>query len=93
MEKLYSMIIDQIVPMSSPRAAETTKIIEDTQRFINTNLVNELKMIADKMDIDIIEDIKAASAKPSVFTHYYHEPCIGGHCTPVDHNFLNWKCK
>ncbi|GKW40876.1 nucleotide sugar dehydrogenase [Pectobacterium parvum] len=93
MEKLYSLIVDQIVPVSSPRAAEMTKIVENTQRFINISLVNELKMIADKMSIDIFEVINAASTKPFGFTPYYPGPGIGGHCIPVDPHYLNWKCK
>ena len=90
---LYSQIIDQVVPVSSPKVAEMTKILENIHRAVNIGLVNELKMVADKMDIDIYEVIKAASTKPFGFTPYYPGPGLGGHCIPIDPFYLTWKAK
>jgi UDP-N-acetyl-D-glucosamine dehydrogenase len=90
---LYDQIIDQTVPVSSPKVAEMTKIMENIHRAVNIGLVNELKMVADKMDIDIYEVIDAAATKPFGFTPYYPGPGLGGHCIPIDPFYLTWKAK
>ena len=90
---LYDQIVDQTVPVSSPRVAEMTKIMENIHRAVNIGLVNELKMVADKMNIDIYEVINAAATKPFGFTPYYPGPGLGGHCIPIDPFYLTWKAK
>jgi len=90
---LYDQIVDQTVPVSSPRVAEMTKILENIHRAVNIGLVNELKMVADKMDIDIYEVINAAATKPFGFTAFYPGPGLGGHCIPIDPYYLTWKAK
>jgi len=90
---LYDQIIDQTVPVSSPKVAEMTKIMENIHRAVNIGLVNELKMVADKMDIDIYEVINAAATKPFGFTPFYPGPGLGGHCIPIDPFYLAWKAK
>jgi len=90
---LYDQIVDRTVPVSSPRVAEMTKILENIHRAVNIGLVNELKMVADKMDIDIYEVINAAATKPFGFTPYYPGPGLGGHCIPIDPFYLTWKAK
>lgn len=90
---LYSKVVDQVVPVSSTRVAEMTKILENIHRAVNIGLVNELKMVAHKMDIDIYEVIEAASTKPFGFTPYYPGPGLGGHCIPIDPFYLTWKAK
>jgi UDP-N-acetyl-D-glucosamine dehydrogenase len=90
---LYSQIVDKTVPVSSTAVAEMTKILENTHRAVNIGLVNELKIVADKMNIDIYEVIKAAATKPFGFTPYYPGPGVGGHCIPIDPFFLTWKAK
>jgi UDP-N-acetyl-D-glucosamine dehydrogenase len=90
---LYDQIVDQTVSVSSPKVAEMTKILENIHRAVNIGLVNELKMVADKMDIDIYEVINAAATKPFGFTPYYPGPGLGGHCIPIDPFYLTWKAK
>ena len=90
---LYDQIVDQTVPVSSLRVAEMTKILENIHRAVNIGLVNELKMVADKMDIDIYEVINAAATKPFGYTPYYPGPGLGGHCIPIDPFYLTWKAK
>lgn len=90
---LYSPAIDTVVPVSSTRAAELTKLLENIYRSVNIGLVNEMKIIADKMDIDIHEVIRAAATKPFGFTAYYPGPGIGGHCIPIDPFYLTWKAR
>ncbi len=92
-EKLYSEIIDKTVPVSSLKVAEMTKIVENIHRAVNIGLVNELKIVADKMNIDIYEVIDAAKTKPFGFTPYYPGPGLGGHCIPIDPFYLTWKAK
>ncbi len=89
----YSQITEQVVPVSSTRAAEMTKILENTYRAVNIALVNELKIVADKMDIDIFEVIRAASTKPFGFKAFYPGPGLGGHCIPIDPFYLTWKAR
>ncbi|MDQ1813141.1 nucleotide sugar dehydrogenase [Massilia sp. CCM 9210] len=90
---LYSPAIDQVVPVSSTRAAELTKLLENIHRAVNIGLVNEMKIIADRMDIDIHEVIRAAATKPFGFTPYYPGPGLGGHCIPIDPFYLTWKAR
>jgi UDP-N-acetyl-D-glucosamine dehydrogenase len=90
---LYSPAIDKVVPVSSTRAAELTKLLENIHRAVNIGLVNEMKVIADKMDIDIHEVIRAAATKPFGFTPYYPGPGLGGHCIPIDPFYLTWKAR
>ncbi|HAT29414.1 MAG TPA: UDP-N-acetyl-D-glucosamine dehydrogenase [Janthinobacterium sp.] len=90
---LYSPAIDTVVPVSSTRAAELTKLLENIHRAVNIGLVNEMKIIADKMGIDIHEVIRAAATKPFGFTAYYPGPGLGGHCIPIDPFYLTWKAR
>lgn len=90
---LYSPAIDRVVPVSSTRAAELTKLLENIHRAVNIGLVNEMKIIADKMQIDIHEVIRAAATKPFGFTAYYPGPGLGGHCIPIDPFYLTWKAR
>ena len=83
-EALYSSIVNNTVPVSTTRVAEMTKLLENIHRAVNIGLVNELKIVADKMDIDIFEVIEAAATKPFGFTPYYPGPGLGGHCIPID---------
>ena len=90
---LYDQVIVKTVPVSSPRAAEATKLLENIYRSINIALVNELKMVFDRMDIDIWEVIAAASTKPFGYTAFYPGPGLGGHCIPIDPFYLTWKAR
>ncbi len=90
---LYEQAIDRVVAVSSTKAAEMTKLLENIHRAVNIGLVNEMKMVADKMDIDIHEVIAAAATKPFGFTPYYPGPGLGGHCIPVDPFYLTWKAR
>jgi UDP-N-acetyl-D-glucosamine dehydrogenase len=90
---LYGPAIDRVIPVSSTRAAELTKLLENIHRAVNIGLVNEMKIIADKMDIDIHEVIRAAATKPFGFTAYYPGPGLGGHCIPIDPFYLTWKAR
>lgn len=90
---LYSQVINQMVPVSSPQAAELTKLLENIYRSVNIGLVNELKMVADRMGLDIYEVIHAAATKPFGFTPFYPGPGIGGHCIPIDPFYLTWKAR
>ena len=92
-ECLYGDIVTKVVPVSSTKAAEMTKLLENIHRAVNIGLVNEMKMVADKMDIDIFEVIEAAATKPFGFTAYYPGPGLGGHCIPIDPFYLTWKAK
>lgn len=90
---LYGQVIDRVVPVSSTRAAEMTKLLENIHRAVNIGLVNEMKIVADKMDIDIHEVIRAAATKPFGFVPYYPGPGLGGHCIPIDPFYLTWKAR
>ena len=90
---LYSQVIDTVVPVSSTRAAELTKLLENIHRAVNIGLVNEMKIVADKMGIDIHEVIRAAATKPFGFVPYYPGPGLGGHCIPIDPFYLTWKAR
>ena len=88
---LYSAVIDKVVPVSSLRTAEMAKLLENIHRAINIGLVNEMKIVADRMGIDIHEVIDAAATKPFGFVPYYPGPGLGGHCIPIDPFYLTWK--
>jgi UDP-N-acetyl-D-glucosamine dehydrogenase len=90
---LYEKITNKVIPVSSTRAAEMTKLLENIHRAVNIGLVNEIKILADKMNIDIHEIINAAATKPFGFVPYYPGPGIGGHCIPVDPFYLTWKAR
>ena len=90
---LYGQVIDKVVPVSSTRTAELTKLLENIHRAVNIGLVNEMKIVADKMGIDIHEVIRAAATKPFGFVPYYPGPGLGGHCIPIDPYYLTWKAR
>jgi len=90
---LYNHVIVTTVPVSSPRAAEATKLLENIYRSINIALVNELKMVFERMDIDIWEVVEAASTKPFGFQPFFPGPGLGGHCIPIDPFYLTWKAR
>ncbi len=90
---LYQQIVLKVVTVSSLRVAELTKLLENIYRSVNIALVNELKMLADRMGIDIWEVIEAASTKPFGFSPFYPGPGMGGHCIPIDPYYLSWKAR
>lgn len=90
---LYQQIIDVVVPVSSTKVAEMAKLLENIHRAVNIGLVNEMKIVADKMGINIHEVIKAAATKPFGFVAYTPGPGLGGHCIPIDPFYLTWKAK
>ena len=90
---LYNSIFNRVVPVSSPAAAEMTKLLENIYRCVNIALVNELKLLCLRMGIDIFEVIRAASTKPFGFQPFYPGPGLGGHCIPIDPFYLSWKAK
>lgn len=90
---VYKNIIDKVVPVSTARTAEAVKLLENTFRLINIALIDEIAMMAHKMNIDIWEVIKAASTKPFGFMSFFPGPGVGGHCIPKDPLYLYWKAK
>ncbi len=90
---LYSQVIDQMVPVSSPEAAEITKLLENTFRSINIGLVNEMAIMCDKLGVDVWEVIDAAATKPFGFMKFTPGPGLGGHCIPIDPHYLSWKMR
>ncbi len=90
---LYGEVIDRVVPVSSTQVAELTKLLENIHRAVNIGLVNEMKVVADKMGINIREVIDAAATKPFGFVPYYPGPGLGGHCIPIDPFYLTWKAR
>lgn len=90
---LYSAIVKKTVPVSSTKAAEATKLLENIYRAVNIALVNELKMLFDRMNIDIFEVIEAAKTKPFGYQAFYPGPGLGGHCIPIDPFYLTWKAR
>ena len=90
---LYEQAINRVVPVSSTKAAEMTKLLENIHRAVNIGLVNEMKIVADRMGIDIFEVVDAAATKPFGFTAYYPGPGLGGHCIPIDPFYLTWKAR
>ena len=91
--KLYASVVVSVVPVSSPGVAEACKILENIYRSVNIALVNELKLLFDRMDIDIWEVIDAAATKPFGYHPFYPGPGLGGHCIPVDPFYLAWKAR
>lgn len=92
-QALYGLAIDRMVPVSSTRAAEMTKLLENIHRSVNIGLINEMKIVADKMGINIHEVIDAAATKPFGFVPYKPGPGLGGHCIPIDPFYLTWKAR
>lgn len=90
---IYNQVIVKTVPVSSPKTAEATKLLENIYRSINIALVNELKMVFDRMNIDVWEVVNAASTKPFGFQPFYPGPGLGGHCIPIDPFYLTWKAR
>jgi UDP-N-acetyl-D-glucosamine dehydrogenase len=92
-EEVYGLVCDSLVPVSSPEAAELTKLLENIFRSVNIALVNELAMLTDRMGIDIWEVVEAASTKPYGFMPFSPGPGMGGHCLPVDPFYLSWRAR
>lgn len=90
---LYKEYVDTVVPVSSPKVAEMSKLLENTFRSVNIAFVNEMAMMCDRMGIDVWEVIDAAATKPFGFMPFYPGPGIGGHCIPLDPMYLSWKAK
>ena len=90
---LYGAVVERVVPVSSTRAAESAKLLENIYRAVNIALVNELKMLFDRMDIDVWEVVEAAATKPFGFQAFYPGPGLGGHCIPIDPFYLTWKAR
>lgn len=89
----YGAAIDNVVPVSSARVAEMTKLLENTFRAVNIGLVNEIAIMCEKLDIDVWEAIDAAATKPFGFMRFSPGPGLGGHCIPVDPHYLSWKLR
>ena len=89
----YSTLVETVVPVSGPREAELTKLLENTFRHVNIALVNELAVLADELGIDVWETIRAASTKPFGFMPFQPGPGVGGHCLPVDPSYLSWQVR
>lgn len=90
---LYSRLIERVVPVTSPEAAELTKLLENTFRAVNIALVNEMAQVCDRLGVDVFEVIEAAATKPFGFMKFTPGPGIGGHCIPLDPHYLAWKMK
>jgi UDP-N-acetyl-D-glucosamine dehydrogenase len=90
---LYEQVVERVVPVSSPEAAEASKILENTYRSVNIALINELKVLFERMGIDVWEVIEAAKTKPFGFQAFYPGPGLGGHCIPIDPYYLSWLAR
>jgi UDP-N-acetyl-D-glucosamine dehydrogenase len=90
---LYGAAIDRVIPVSSTRTAEMVKLLENVHRAVNIGLANEMKIICDRMGIDVHEVIRAAATKPFGFVPYWPGPGLGGHCIPIDPFYLTWKAR
>jgi UDP-N-acetyl-D-glucosamine dehydrogenase len=90
---LYGAAIDRVVAVSSTRTAEMVKLLENVHRAVNIGLANEMKIICDRMGIDVHEVIRAAATKPFGFVPYWPGPGLGGHCIPIDPFYLTWKAR
>ena len=91
--ELLLTIVDQVVPVSTPTAAEMTKLLENTFRSVNLALANEVAIMCRHLDLDVWEIIEAAATKPYGFMPFYPGPGLGGHCIPVDPSYLSWKLR
>ncbi|HEU5277923.1 MAG TPA: nucleotide sugar dehydrogenase [Gaiellaceae bacterium] len=91
--ELYRSAVDTVVPVSSPEAAEMTKLLENIYRAVNIALVNELAQLCERMDIDVWEVVEAAESKPFGFMSFKPGPGLGGHCIPIDPFYLTWKAR
>jgi UDP-N-acetyl-D-glucosamine dehydrogenase len=89
----YSEVVENVVPVSNAKVAEAAKLLENIYRCVNIAMVNELKLLFERMEIDLWEVIRAASSKPFGFTPFYPGPGLGGHCIPVDPFYLTWKAR
>jgi UDP-N-acetyl-D-glucosamine dehydrogenase len=92
-QALYASALKETVPVSSTRVAELSKLLENIFRCVNIAMVNEMKMLCDRMNIDVWEVIQAASTKPFGFMPFYPGPGLGGHCIPIDPFYLTWKAR
>lgn len=92
-KSLYSLSVGSVIKVSSPTAAEMVKLLENTFRAVNIGLVNEIALIANKLNLDVWEIIEAAASKPFGFMPFYPGPGLGGHCIPIDPHYLSWKLK
>ncbi len=90
---LYGPVFDRLVPVSSPEAAELTKLLENTFRSVNIGLVNEMAIVCDKLGVNVWEVIEAAATKPFGFMKFTPGPGLGGHCIPIDPHYLAWKMR
>ncbi len=90
---LYSCVVEEVVPVSSPRIAETVKLLENTFRAVNIGLVNEFAIMCDHLDVNVWEVIDAAKTKPFGYMPFYPGPGLGGHCIPIDPHYLAWKLR
>ncbi|OGP71389.1 MAG: UDP-N-acetyl-D-glucosamine dehydrogenase [Deltaproteobacteria bacterium RBG_13_58_19] len=90
---LYSQVVDRVIPVSSTKVAEMSKLLENIYRAVNIALVNELKMLSLRMGLDIFEVIEASQTKPFGFQAFYPGPGLGGHCIPIDPYYLTWKAR
>jgi UDP-N-acetyl-D-glucosamine dehydrogenase len=90
---LYESVVQQVMPVSSPKVAEMTKLLENTFRATNIALVNEVAIMCNRLGIDVWEVIEAAKTKPFGFMPFYPGPGLGGHCIPIDPRYLAWKLK
>jgi len=89
----YAALVERVVPVSSARVAESAKLLENIYRCVNIAMINELKLLFERMDIDVWEVIGASATKPFGFTPFYPGPGLGGHCIPVDPFYLTWKAR
>ncbi len=92
-QQLYERIVECVIPVSSTKAAEMVKLLENTFRMVNIGLVNEIAIMCDKLNLDVWEIIEAAATKPFGFMPFYPGPGLGGHCIPIDPLYLSWKLK
>jgi UDP-N-acetyl-D-glucosamine dehydrogenase len=90
---LYEQVISKVIPVSSTKAAEMVKLLENTFRSVNIGLVNEVALMCDRLEIDVWEVIDAAATKPFGFMRFYPGPGLGGHCIPIDPHYLSWKLR
>ena len=90
---LYGQVVDRVVPVSSTRVAEMAKLLENIHRAVNIGLANEMKIVCERMGIDVHEVIRAAATKPFGFVPYWPGPWLGGHCIPIDPFYLTWKAR